>query len=138
MGFAVAWVTRGNLVAAAIGTAIGNPWTFPLIFALTGQIGAFVLGQDVTAEVPVWDWDALAHAPLDYILSFLPIVFPLLVGGVPASIVVWILFYLAFKALIVRYREKRQARREAREANEDYKRRRAAVLAAQKGEKSER
>ena len=28
----LAWVMRGNIVAAALGTAFGNPWTFPFIW----------------------------------------------------------------------------------------------------------
>mgnify|MGYP003154180215 CR=1 FL=1 len=127
MGFVVAWLTRGNLVASAIGTAIGNPWTFPIIFALTGKVGAFLLGERVVRQVPVWDWEHLSHAPFDYIVSFLPVVFPLLVGGIPAAIVVWLLIYFSFKKLIVGYRKKRADKLEARKAEEDFKRRREAI-----------
>ena len=116
MGFAVAWLTRGNMVAAAIGTAIGNPWTFPLIFAMTAQLGAFLLGQDVTADVPLWNWHELYDAPLDYIAAFLPVVYPLIVGGVPSAIVVWLLCYFALKAMIIKYRQRRQQRVDARNA----------------------
>ena len=137
MGFGVAWLTRGNLVASAIGTAIGNPWTFPFIFALTGKIGSLVLGETVTTEVPVWNWDGVLEAPIEYLVAFLPIIFPLLVGSVPAALTVWLLFYFGFKGLIVRYRKRRQERLEAKLADEDYRRRRDAILAAQKGKTDE-
>lgn len=114
MGFALAWVTRGNLLASAIGTAIGNPWTFPFIFALTGQVGALFLGQEVTADVPSFSWDAMWHDPMGYFASFLPIVFPLLVGSVPVAIIVWLMFYISFKILISGYRESRERRRKER------------------------
>ena len=26
------WLMRGNLIAATVGTIIGNPWTFPFFF----------------------------------------------------------------------------------------------------------
>ena len=26
------WIMRGNIVAATVGTIIGNPWTFPFFF----------------------------------------------------------------------------------------------------------
>ncbi|MBL4639061.1 MAG: DUF2062 domain-containing protein [Kordiimonadaceae bacterium] len=116
MGFGIAWLTRGNMVAAAIGTAIGNPWTFPFIFAMTAQFGSFLLGQDVTAVVPLWDWQELYNAPLDYLAAFLPVVYPLLVGGLPTAIVVWFLFYFALKAMVRKYRRKRQQRIDARSA----------------------
>lgn len=132
MSFVLAWVVRGNLVAAAIGTALGNPWTFPVIFALTGNIGAFLLGEGVTDQVPVWDWSQISNAPYDYIVSFLPIVFPLLVGGIPAAIVVWVLVYFSFKSLIVSYRKKRADKLAVRQAEEDFKRRREAIANGQR------
>ncbi len=110
MGFALAWLTRGNLVAAAIGTAIGNPWTFPFIFTLTGQVGTLILGEHVAGHVPEWSWDALFDAPITYLSSFLPIVFPLIVGGIPVAVIVWLLFYFSFKGLLTGYRSARQIR----------------------------
>ena len=43
LGFALADVTRGNLLAAAFGTAWGNPATFPFSFA-----GAYAVGDWIT------------------------------------------------------------------------------------------
>lgn len=112
MGFAVAWMVRGNLLASAIGTAIGNPWTFPFIFALTSQIGSAILGTDVTAEVPPWNMGAMADDPFGYLASFLPVVFPLIVGGFPVAVIVWFLFYFAFRGLISGYRDSRRLKME--------------------------
>ncbi len=28
------WIMRGNIIAATVGTIIGNPWTFPFFFFL--------------------------------------------------------------------------------------------------------
>ncbi|WP_417456733.1 DUF2062 domain-containing protein [Kordiimonas sp.] len=110
MGFALAWLTRGNLVASAIGTAVGNPWTFPFIFTLTGQVGTLILGEHVSGHVPSWSWDALFDAPITYLSSFLPVVFPLIVGGIPVAVIVWLLFYFSFKGLLTGYRSARQIR----------------------------
>lgn len=119
MAFILAWIVRGNLFAAAMGTFVGNPWTFPLIFALTGQVGAFLLGREVIADVPSFDWDAMWLHPIayfsDYFSALLPIVFPFLVGGIPAAILVWLLFYISFRSLISGYRESRDRRRKLRE-----------------------
>lgn len=43
-GVILSFILRGNWVASFVGTAIGNPWTFPLIFALTYNVGVFVCG----------------------------------------------------------------------------------------------
>ena len=40
----LAYVIRANMLATLIGTAVGNPWTFPLIFVLIERVGTSVLG----------------------------------------------------------------------------------------------
>ena len=35
------WLMRGNLIAATVGTIIGNPWTFPFFFFIDYKIGLF-------------------------------------------------------------------------------------------------
>ena len=37
--YAGTWIMRGNLVAATVGTIVGNPWTFPFFFYLDYKIG---------------------------------------------------------------------------------------------------
>lgn len=116
LGFGLAYLVRGNMLASAFGTAIGNPWTFPFIFALTGEVGGLILGNDIASEVPASNWHALLNEPVAYLSAFLPIVFPLLVGGAPIAIVVWVLFYFSFKGLLSGYHAGRQSRRDARQA----------------------
>ena len=36
------FLMRGNLLAAAAGTIIGNPWTFPIFFYCSYKIGSIV------------------------------------------------------------------------------------------------
>jgi uncharacterized protein len=115
LGFVLAWIVRGNLLASAFGTAVGNPWTFPLIFALTGEVGALLLGQDVTVNVPALTWDHFWNSPMDYFGSVLP---PLLVGSIPVAILVWLLVYLGFRSLISGYRESRDRRKLQRRKND--------------------
>ena len=110
MACCIVYLTRGNYLAAVIGTVVGNPWTFPLFFALTGAIGTAIIGGGAVAEIPVWDWDAILAGPVDYFSKFLPVVFPLIVGGIPVAIAVWFLTYLVFKELVTRYRARRKPR----------------------------
>jgi uncharacterized protein (DUF2062 family) len=117
LGFALAYIVRGNLFASAIGTAVGNPWTFPLIFASAAQIGSFMLGRDVLADVPDWSWDVLVANPYDYITSFVPLVWPLVIGGTILGAFVWVLAYFLIKATLERYkrgRAERLARKQSR------------------------
>jgi len=42
---ALAWLTRGNVLAALLGgVVVGNPWTVPLFLAATYRLGCLVLG----------------------------------------------------------------------------------------------
>ena len=36
------WLMKGNLIAATVGTIIGNPWTFPFIFYLDYKVGTTI------------------------------------------------------------------------------------------------
>ena len=118
LGFAVAAMTRGNLIASAIGTAVGNPWTFPFIFTLTSEIGTALLGERVSNNVPLASLDAFVTDPLGYVYAFLNLVFPLIVGGLPAAVIVWVLFYFGYRGLIMGYREARRRRLERRQATD--------------------
>jgi uncharacterized protein (DUF2062 family) len=44
LAFALSYVLAGNMVAAAIGTAFGNPLSFPFIWTLTIKIGNMLIG----------------------------------------------------------------------------------------------
>ena len=50
----IAWAARVNLVAAAIGTLLGNPWTFPFIWLVTYKTGAAFLGLDGGLDISEW------------------------------------------------------------------------------------
>ena len=42
----VAWAIRGNIVAALLGTFVGNPLTFPFIAVLSISLGRWILGVE--------------------------------------------------------------------------------------------
>lgn len=81
LGFVVAWLIGGNLVASAIGTAAGNPLTFPFIWVTSFQIGVLVTGGEAPATHPL----DLELGPGLFMSSFAalwPTFRPMLVGGV--------------------------------------------------------
>jgi len=43
-GVVVAWIVRGNVLAALLGTLFGNPLTFPLIAVVSMKLGHRILG----------------------------------------------------------------------------------------------
>lgn len=119
----LAWIFRANVLASAIGTAVGNPWTFPFIWTAVYKLGYWMLGLDNGGEGAFtahtmknffhdfWDngWQSVSDI-------FTNILFPMFVGSVPISVVVWILFFYPLWILIGKYRIKRaEAHQAARE-----------------------
>lgn len=100
LGFGVAFLTRGGMLASAIGTAVGNPWTFPFIWMGTYKLGLAMLGIK-GAERP-----DLSHAMAETLASIKslsfdgvsdslgPILVPMMVGSIPLALAAWVIFYL--------------------------------------------
>ena len=101
----LAWVLRGNIIASAIGTAVGNPWTFPFIWAGIMWIGTWILGYERGQDLPEeLTFGAIFEEPGTVLL-------PMLVGGLPTGVIVWILFFFPIRRVVGNYQHHRQARR---------------------------
>ena len=48
----IAWLIGGNLIASAIGTVVGNPWTFPFVWWGTLRLGELILGSSRATSIP--------------------------------------------------------------------------------------
>ena len=101
----LAWVMRGNIIASAIGTAVGNPWTFPFIWAGIMWLGTWILGYERGQELPEeLTIGSIFEQPETVLL-------PMLVGGLPTGVVVWVLIYFPIQRVVGNYQHHRQARR---------------------------
>lgn len=125
-GLVLSLLLRGNWVAMFVGTAFGNPWTLPFLFALNYKIGVFLCGLfgfgdfvalpvDVTQDGILDDSSAFVTYMFDHPLKFL---LPMVVGGytccfasLPVSYA--LLYYPVRRARLV-YRLQRLRRRRAR------------------------
>lgn len=108
----LAWVLRGNLLASAIGTVVGNPWTFPLIFFWTYKLGCFMLGTEGLAEpFEGLAFSAVLHDPWQ---ALKPVLWPMIVGSAPTAFVVWWVSYWLLLKLIEQYKRQRTERRRRR------------------------
>jgi uncharacterized protein (DUF2062 family) len=125
----LAWILRGHLIAAVVGTIVGNPWTFPFIWLSTYKVGQILLGSADAAPWPavtmfkhvvfdlgdlIWpaltgnlDWDALKEVVHD--LSAL--IWPMLIGSIPLGIVAWFVSYLPLTKAIDAFHRARENRR---------------------------
>jgi uncharacterized protein (DUF2062 family) len=103
--FALAKLARGNYVAAAVGTLVGNPWTFPFIFLAAYKLGHALLGSHARIErVQHWDVATL-------FAEFEAVFWPMVVGGIPLAVVAGLASYFPLVRMIAAYQEARQRRR---------------------------
>jgi uncharacterized protein len=122
----LAWMVRGNILAALFGTILGNPLTFPFISAVSLWTGRWLLGlrHDVS------DFEAITHAfarglnslwanvkswfgygpsLLDGLSVFMMDVFlPYLVGGILPGLVTAAACYWVIGPLVAAYQERRR------------------------------
>ena len=109
---ALAWLLRGNMLAAALGTAaVGNPLSYPLIWAATYAGGRFLLHSDLASSAGVHIGSQLRH--MDFAALWHPVLEPMTVGGVPLGIVAGALLYFPIRAAVSAFRSARWARRQA-------------------------
>ena len=97
------WLMRGNLIAATVGTIIGNPWTFPFIFYLDYKIGTTIFLNSI---------DYYEFKISFLVENFEELFYPTLLGSFPLALLVWfITFFTCRKFLIKRINEKNKIRR---------------------------
>ncbi len=121
LGFLVAYLIGGNLIASALGTFVGNPLTFPFIWFATYTVGSLILGieldQAATSAMPVIElgtlWTDWGQFWLDFWDKIWPVIKPMLVAGVPMGIAVGALCYWLVKMAVSAYQTKRRSRIEA-------------------------
>ncbi|MDP6883758.1 MAG: DUF2062 domain-containing protein [Rhodospirillales bacterium] len=115
----LAWLLRANIVASAVGTAVGNPWTFPFIWLWVYEFGTWMGVGDASSAADV-DFTTMFAAILQALLRFdmmyllktaWPVMAPMLAGSIPTALVVWFSFYLAMKPMIASYHHHRLMKR---------------------------
>jgi len=92
LAFALSYVLAGNMMAAALGTAFGNPLSFPFIWASTLKLGNMLIGVEVAHQRHV-DLEALLRR-LDVGQLWDPVIKPMLIGAIPPGIVCAVGFYI--------------------------------------------
>lgn len=107
-GCALALLVRGNYLAAAAGTLVGNPWTFPFIWVATYKLGQLLLGKHPVHAAYV------GHLSLSSLFANLEaFLWPMTVGGVLLGLVAGLATYFPLVRLIAAYQEARRRRRRA-------------------------
>ncbi|MEM5472123.1 DUF2062 domain-containing protein [Hoeflea sp. AS60] len=113
LAFALSYVLAGNMVAAALGTAFGNPLSFPFIWALTIKIGNMLIGIETGAHQKHVNLEALLRH-LDVSQLWDPVLKPMLIGAIPPGLVTGISFYILTYWGVRAFQARRKSRLAAR------------------------
>ena len=114
---ALSFLARGNILATIVSSWVGNPWTYPLMWALAWEVGRATF-RAVGWQVP----DMPPHAglmDLGHMMMGDPfgVMIPWVVGGYIVAIVMWPIVFYAVRPVVDRAQKTRA-----------YLRRRARVL----------
>ena len=134
----LAYLVRGNILASLFGTAVGNPFTFPLIASSSLWLGRWMLGRQsegsnfdaITRSFgeafdSIWatmkSWFGYGPSMIDGLVHFFHDVFlPYLIGGLLPGLLTAAVSYWTLGPLVAAYQERRrrklleiQARRRA-------------------------
>lgn len=100
----IAWVLRGNLIASALGTFVGNPLTFPAIWFAVYEVGSYMMGAPAPADPNIAE--TLQRTPaFDMIL---PMLVPLTLGSIPVGIVLGCISYVVARSGVEAYQAQRR------------------------------
>lgn len=103
----LAWLLGASVFASAVGTVVGNPWTFPGIWIATYRLGRTLLGLEGAAvRAEGLTMQVLIDSPGQFL-------FPMAVGGMVLGVVAWFATFLLTHRLIAGYQAARLRRRRA-------------------------
>ena len=123
ISIAIAWMLRGSMAAAIIGTLFGNPWTFPLIWYFSLEIGSIFYGNMLDLDSKI-SFIALKNELTTLILIlknlFITIdlqeisnnirslnLIPIMgIGSIPLVVLSWLLSYFLFVNIFKSYQNR--------------------------------
>lgn len=115
LGLVLAFVTRGSIVAAALGSLWGNPVTFPIFVAVGYGLGDWMRGGGgMGPEEAALVHEMASKLPHGFISDEFEKIAPTftttLLGSLPIAIATYVLVYLLVRWLIGRFRAARVER----------------------------
>ena len=129
-----AWLSRCSILASAAGTVVGNPWTFPFIWAATYHIGAALLGTESSDLAPAATfeaafetiWQSIGNWVLAVVglPSTMPgpvdgrpfaelvrvVLLPMVLGALPLAAIAGVAFFVPLRRVIDGYQRVRRRR----------------------------
>jgi hypothetical protein len=105
----LAYAMAGNIIASALGTAFGNPLTFPFIWAASLNLGNYILRDDFhDVQRDIHLGKLFGHMDLSQLWD--PVLKPMLIGCIPFAIVFGLAAYLLTYFSVVSFQAQRRRR----------------------------
>ena len=112
MAALIAWAVGGSIVAALLGTFVGNPLTYPVFWYSTYEMGNLLLGG-TPAKHRIDLSDGIFQSSLEQLW---PILKPMSLGSIPVGLALAALSYVLVKPMVEAYQHRR--RRELKSGRE--------------------
>jgi uncharacterized protein (DUF2062 family) len=109
VALAIAWLIAGNFVAAALGTAFGNPLTIPVMWGATYEVGSVILTGGETGSIQPSHIGSLIDQ-MGIAALWKPLLEPMIVGAVPLGLLFAAAAYALTRWSVVAFHERRRAR----------------------------
>lgn len=107
IGLVLCLIVRASPVAMIIGSVVGgNPWTFPLLWVGSYELGQWMLaGDGYSGSVENLRLSDLLHNPVD-------LLWPMTLGSVPIAVALWLVSYTLLFLIVRKRQQERRARHE--------------------------
>ncbi|TCL70175.1 hypothetical protein EV286_10744 [Rhizobium sp. BK251] len=92
IAIALAYLSAASVVAAVLGTTIGNPITFPFIWATSWELGHILLGREKALPATGIDLAEMLKK-LEISQLWKPVLEPMLIGAIPLALITGVVVY---------------------------------------------
>ena len=114
---ALAWILRGSISAAVLGTFLANPLTVPIIWSASyllgnqmlggaGELDAAQLQEGLARSSEMFAYDA-SGAFNTFADVIWPVLMPISLGSLPLGLMVAVVFYYTSKPMVAAYQLRR-------------------------------
>jgi uncharacterized protein (DUF2062 family) len=109
VALAIAWLIAGNLVAAALGTAFGNPLTIPVMWGATYEVGFMILHGGEAGSIQPSHIGSLIDR-MGIAALWEPLLEPMIIGALPLGLVFAAAAYALTRWAVGTFQHRRRTR----------------------------
>lgn len=99
-----AFLIRGNIIAALLGTVVGNPLTFPFIWGLIYNVGIYFFPQEKTDMELEISYHMIINQTYEIFV-------PMLIGGALLALPIWLITYIVTYSFVSSYKKSKNKKK---------------------------